>query len=119
MPPRVTSADDLWSLVARLRFVMTDPTQLLSGSVASYVLGQLALGRKPADVAVPGLTGVIYPPAGASTPSPDTKESGSSQPNRLDCEVQSGRVLIVEGRSPKYSMSRYNARTPTIRGAQG
>lgn len=33
---------------------MEDPTQLLSGSVASYVLGQLALGKKPADVAVPG-----------------------------------------------------------------
>lgn len=42
---------------------MEDPTQLLSGSVASYVLGQLALGKKPADVAVPRLTGVAYPPA--------------------------------------------------------
>jgi hypothetical protein len=38
-------------------------SQLLSGSGASYVLGQLALGKKPADVAIPGLTGVAYPPA--------------------------------------------------------
>lgn len=53
-PPRLTTADDLFSFVARLRFVMEDPTQLLSGSVASYVLGQLALGKQPADVAIPG-----------------------------------------------------------------
>jgi uncharacterized protein DUF5624 len=62
-PPRLTTAADLFSFVARLRFVMEDPTQLLSGSVASYVLGQLALGKAPADVAVPGLTGVTYPPS--------------------------------------------------------
>jgi len=62
-PPRLTTADDLFSFVARLRFVMEDPTQLLSGSVASYVLGQLALGKAPADVAVPGLTGVTCPPS--------------------------------------------------------
>jgi hypothetical protein len=62
-PPRLTTAEDIFSFVARLRFVMEDPTQLLSGSVASYVLGQLALGKQPVDVAIPGLTGVAYPPA--------------------------------------------------------
>lgn len=67
-PPRLTTAEDLFSFVARLRFVMEDPTQLLSGCVASYVLGQLALGIAPAEVAVPGLTGVSYPPVSA-TPS--------------------------------------------------
>jgi hypothetical protein len=67
VPPRLTTADDLFSFVARLRFVMEDPTQLLSGSVASYVLGQLALGKQPADVAIPGLTGVAYPRAPSSS----------------------------------------------------
>ncbi|MEJ8854429.1 DUF5624 domain-containing protein [Variovorax robiniae] len=61
-PPRVASAGDLWSFVARLRFVMEDPTQLLSSVVASYVIGQLAGGTKPEDVPIPGLTGVTYPP---------------------------------------------------------
>ena len=65
-PPRLTTAEDIFSFVARLRFVMEDPTQLLSGSVASYVLGELALGKTPADVAVPGLTGAAYPPARTS-----------------------------------------------------
>ncbi|HEX2687450.1 MAG TPA: hypothetical protein VHN14_12575 [Kofleriaceae bacterium] len=63
--PRLTTAEDSFSFVARLRFVMEDPTQLLSGSVASYVLDQLALGKKPVDVAIPGLSGVAYPPARA------------------------------------------------------
>ena len=35
-PPRTTSAKDLYSFVARLRFSMEDLTQLLSASVASY-----------------------------------------------------------------------------------
>ncbi len=60
-PPRATSADDLFSFVARLRFVMEDATQLLSTSVSSYILGQLIAGTAPENVPIPGLTGVTYP----------------------------------------------------------
>ncbi|MEJ8846575.1 DUF5624 domain-containing protein [Variovorax rhizosphaerae] len=67
VPPRPASAEDLWSFVARLRFVMEDPTQLLSSVVASYVIGQLATGTKPEDVPIPGLAGVSYPRTGAFT----------------------------------------------------
>jgi len=55
VPPRATTAKDLFAFVARLRFMMEDPTQLLSSTVASYVLEQLAAGTPPGEVPIPGL----------------------------------------------------------------
>lgn len=60
-PPRATAPDDLFGFVARLRFMMEDPTRLLSSTVAPYVLGRLACGDRPEDVVIPGFTGVSYP----------------------------------------------------------
>lgn len=62
-PPRITSPDDLFSLVARLRFMMEDPTRLLSGSVAPYLIDQLARGKSLGEIPIPGFTGVSYPAA--------------------------------------------------------
>ncbi|HSX59843.1 MAG TPA: DUF5624 domain-containing protein [Tahibacter sp.] len=55
VPPRAASADDLFAFVARLRFMMEDPTQLLSSTVATYVLDQLRAGRAPEAIDIPGL----------------------------------------------------------------
>ena len=55
VPPRAATAEDLFAFVARLRFMMEDITQLLSGSVASYVLDQLKSGKAPEEVPIPGL----------------------------------------------------------------
>jgi len=60
--PRVHSPDDMRALVTRMRVVLEDPRQLLSGCVADYAVAQLvATGNDPSAVAVPGLTGVSYP----------------------------------------------------------
>jgi hypothetical protein len=56
VPPRAASADDLFAFVARLRFMMEDPTQLLSSTVAVYVLDQLKAGVAPDAIAIPGLS---------------------------------------------------------------
>jgi hypothetical protein len=53
--PRAASAEDLFAFVARLRFMMEDPTQLLSSTVAVYVLDQLKAGIAPEAIAIPGL----------------------------------------------------------------
>ncbi len=47
VPPRAASADDLFAFVARLRFMMEDATQLLSSTVAVYVLDQLKAASRP------------------------------------------------------------------------
>ncbi|HWG28645.1 DUF5624 domain-containing protein [Actinospica sp.] len=60
--PAVRTRDDMRSLVTRLRMVMEDPRQLLSGAVTDLAVE--ALGQAdwdPADVYVPGLTDVHYP----------------------------------------------------------
>lgn len=54
-PPRAASADELFAFVARLRFMMEDPTQLLSSTVAVYLLDQLKAGVAPEAIAIPGL----------------------------------------------------------------
>lgn len=61
MPP-IRSVDDRESANARLRRIMEDPTQLLSNSVADYIVDQLrANGNEPQRVAIPGFTNVDYP----------------------------------------------------------
>jgi Domain of unknown function (DUF5624) len=60
--PALSGPDDWFALVTRLRVVMEDPTQLLSGAVTDYASAELvAHGNDPAAVTVPGLDGEPYP----------------------------------------------------------
>ena len=60
--PMVRSADDRRAIITRLRFVMEDPGQQLANAGAQFIVDQLcANGNRPADVVVPGFTGVAYP----------------------------------------------------------
>jgi hypothetical protein len=60
--PRISGPDDMLAMTARLRLVMEDPRQLLSGCVTDYAAEQLrANGNDPAAVTVPGLDGYSYP----------------------------------------------------------
>jgi hypothetical protein len=60
--PAVQGPDDWLALVTRLRLVMEDPTQLLSGAVTDYASSELvAHANDPAAVTVPGLDGEPYP----------------------------------------------------------
>lgn len=60
--PSINGADDWFSLTARLRMVLEDPRQLLSGAVTDYASQQLVdTDNDPARVVVPGLDGEPYP----------------------------------------------------------
>ncbi|MGH3250532.1 MAG: DUF5624 domain-containing protein [Trebonia sp.] len=60
--PALTGPDDWLALVTRLRVVMEDPAQLLSGAVTDYASTELvANGNDPSAVTVPGLDGEPYP----------------------------------------------------------
>jgi hypothetical protein len=60
--PVVHRPDDMRALVTRLRVVLEDPRQLLSGAVTDVAVAALtAADWNPAAVVVPGLTGVHYP----------------------------------------------------------
>jgi hypothetical protein len=60
--PAVASPDDWFALTTRLRVVMEDPSQLLSGAVTDYASSQLiAKANNPSAVVVPGLDGEPYP----------------------------------------------------------
>jgi hypothetical protein len=60
--PAVQGPHDWFALVTRLRVVMEDPTQLLSGAVTDYAGAELvAHGNDPSAVIVPGLDGEPYP----------------------------------------------------------
>jgi hypothetical protein len=60
--PAVQGPDDWFALVTRLRVVMEDPTQLLSGAVTDYASAELvAHGNDPTAVIVPGLDRELYP----------------------------------------------------------
>jgi len=64
--PAVRGPDDWFALVTRLRVVMEDPAQLLSGAVTDYASAELvAHGNDPSAVIVPGLDGEPYPQWGA------------------------------------------------------
>jgi hypothetical protein len=61
--PRLRSPDDRFTAITRLRFVMEDPTQLLSNSVAHFVIDQLCEHNNQAElVVIPGFSKVSYPP---------------------------------------------------------
>ena len=60
--PRIMGPDDMLTLTTRLRIVIEDPRQLLSGCVTDYAAEQLRLnGNDYAKVIVPGLDGYHYP----------------------------------------------------------
>ena len=62
--PRLRSPDDRFTAITRLRFVMEDPTQLLSNSVAHFVIDQLCEhNNRPELVVIPGFSKVSYPSA--------------------------------------------------------
>jgi hypothetical protein len=66
--PAVTRPDDWFSLITRLRVVMEDPRQLLSGAVTDYASSQLvAVANDPLAVTVPGLDGEPYPQSSGET----------------------------------------------------
>jgi Domain of unknown function (DUF5624) len=63
--PRLRSPDDRLTAITRLRFVMEDPTQLLSNSVAHLVIDQLCEhNNRPGLVVIPGFSNVSYPARG-------------------------------------------------------
>lgn len=60
--PAIDGPADWFALVTRLRVVLEDPQQLLSGAVTDYASSQLvAVGNDPSAVVVPGLDGEPYP----------------------------------------------------------
>lgn len=60
--PSIGGPDDFRSMTARLRLVIEDPRQLLSGCVTDYAAEQLRLnGNDPRAAIVPGLDGYTYP----------------------------------------------------------
>lgn len=60
--PPVTSPQDWFALTTRLRVVLEDPRQLLSGAVVDYAARQLVTaGNAAAALTVPGLDGEPYP----------------------------------------------------------
>jgi Domain of unknown function (DUF5624) len=60
--PALKGPDDWFALVTRLRVVMEDPAQLLSGAVTDYASSELvAHANDPSAVTVPGLDGEPYP----------------------------------------------------------
>jgi hypothetical protein len=60
--PAVVGPDDWFALTTRLRVVMEDPRQLLSGAVTDYASRQLVEhANEPLAITVPGLDGEPYP----------------------------------------------------------
>jgi hypothetical protein len=60
--PRILGPDDMLTMTTRLRLVIEDPRQLLSGCVTDYAVEQLRLnGNDTASVVVPGLDRYVYP----------------------------------------------------------
>ncbi|WES64327.1 DUF5624 domain-containing protein [Microbacter sp. GSS18] len=60
--PVIHGPDDWDALGTRLRVVLEDPRQLLSGCVTDYAVAQLVENdNDPSRVVVPGLDGTVYP----------------------------------------------------------
>ncbi|MCX4911696.1 DUF5624 domain-containing protein [Streptomyces sp. NBC_00878] len=65
--PLIRAVDDWLTLITRLRLVMEDPRQLLSGAVTDYAAQQLiAHANDPRAVTVPGLDNEPYPAHGTA-----------------------------------------------------
>jgi hypothetical protein len=65
--PAITGPADWFALTSRLRMVLEDPRQLLSGAVTDFAAQQLVdNGNDPARIFVPGLDGEPYPVSASS-----------------------------------------------------
>jgi hypothetical protein len=63
--PSISGPDDMLAMTTRLRVVIEDPRQLLSGCVTDYAAKQLmAVNNDPAKVIVPGMDNRTYPRRG-------------------------------------------------------
>jgi len=61
--PAVAGPADWFAMTSRLRLVLEDPRQLLSGAITDYAAQELVdHGNDPIKVTVPGLDGETYPP---------------------------------------------------------
>lgn len=70
--PQIRGPQDWFTMVTRLRLVMEDPRQLLSGAVADYAAAQLAAaGNDPGRITVPGLDAEPYPGLTGRRPRPE------------------------------------------------
>ncbi|NEA32856.1 DUF5624 domain-containing protein [Streptomyces sp. SID13031] len=66
--PAINGPADWFALTARLRLVLEDPRQLLSGAVTDFAAQQLVdNGNDPARIFVPGLDGEPYPVRASSS----------------------------------------------------
>jgi hypothetical protein len=66
--PAISSAQDMFTFVTRLRFVLEDPRQLISNCVADYVIDRLCEhDYRPERVEIPGFTDVAYPTKASTT----------------------------------------------------
>lgn len=66
--PAVTGPADWFAMTSRLRLVLEDPRQLLSGAVTDYAAQELVdHGNDPSKVTVPGLDGEPYPSSARAT----------------------------------------------------
>jgi hypothetical protein len=62
--PAIAGPDDWFAMTSRLRVVLEDPRQLLSGAVTDYAAQQLVEhGNDPTKLTVPGLDGEPYHPS--------------------------------------------------------
>ncbi|WP_457585277.1 DUF5624 domain-containing protein [Ensifer canadensis] len=62
--PRLQHPNDRFTAISRLRLVMEDPRQLLSNSVAEFIIDELSdNGLDPASVTIPCFTNTVYPAA--------------------------------------------------------
>jgi hypothetical protein len=60
--PRLRDPDDRLTAISRLRLVMEDPRQLLSNSVAEFIIDELCVqDMDPSRVRIPGFTNVDFP----------------------------------------------------------
>ena len=60
--PAIHGPDDWQAMTTRLRMVLEDPRQLLSGCVTDFAVSQLvAADNDPSKVTVPGLDNITYP----------------------------------------------------------
>jgi hypothetical protein len=66
--PSITAPDDWHSMITRLRVLLEDPRQLLSGAVTDYASEQLIrFDNDPTRLVVPGLDAEPYPTASTIT----------------------------------------------------
>ncbi|OQV07206.1 hypothetical protein CLAIMM_11672 [Cladophialophora immunda] len=81
--PQIHGPDDWLTMTTRMRIVLEDPRQLLSGCVTDYAAEQLRqYGNDPQKVTVPGLDSYDYASASVALTHPGTGKSLSAHTTR-------------------------------------